>query len=221
MPTKISPSVSVLLLALTTSVHANFLPNGGFDTPNPLLSAPNYLTSITGAAAIGPTSAETWFMYNNSPDLTTTELLPTTDPLGSGFMIHVSSAGLNNGLNLIFPAQSSASASVDVFVSSGTAILYLFTGGGTINLAHVESTTTGVWETLTIPVTPGNPNQFVLYTGPAGGDFFADRASVPAVSPVPEQSPFWLSLALIFPVLLGLPCRTSAHQNGVLSAESA
>ena len=127
----------------------NLLQNGGFDTPTPGLSPPNYPTSITGANAFGPSSAEDWTLFNSRDATTSTELLPSTDPLGSGFMIHLTSVtntsdptgSFFNGLQQGFATQSGATASVNVFVLSGPVILALYAGDGSTLISDTFSST--------------------------------------------------------------------------------
>lgn len=176
---------SILVLGLLTSAlcaQAQLLVNGGFDQPTVGLSPPNFPTSISGSGSGGSASANGWSLYNNSSATTSSELLSTTDPLATGYMIHINSTGGFDGIYQNFPEQISTTASVDVYVLQGTVRLYLF-HSGTINLGQVDSTTTGAWQTLTLPLTSGGPNEFVLYTV-GSGEFYADRAMVP----VPEPS---------------------------------
>ena len=50
--------VAIAVCCLPSSAWAgNLLLNGGFDTPTPGLSPPNYPTSISGMGASGPSSA--------------------------------------------------------------------------------------------------------------------------------------------------------------------
>jgi hypothetical protein len=170
----------------------NLLQNGGFDTPTPGLSPPNYPTSITGAFTFGASSAEDWTLFNSRDATTSTELLPSTDPLGSGFMIHLTSVTNNgdpdgsffNGLQQGFPTQSGGTASVDVYVLSGPVILALYSGDGSSLISDTFSTTLNQWQTLTVTAPSGSdPNLIVLYSysTTGTGEFYADGASVQSV----------------------------------------
>lgn len=193
----LSPASRVILLAaaLVTagSAKANLLTNGGFDSPY------GSSTSISGVGSSGPSAAAGWYLYNNSSPLTTSELLASTNPrAGSGNMIHVTTGGTANGLYQLFAQQPATSASVDVFVLSGTVRFYLFTNGGLTALSSIASTTTGVWETLTLNLTSGNPYEIVLYSdNPSGANFYADHASVPAEMPVNSVPDGGLTVALL------------------------
>jgi hypothetical protein len=183
--------------------------NGGFDTPTPGLSPPNYPTSISGAGVEGVSSAADWFLFNNQNATTSTELLPSTAPNGGGSMIHLTSVtnttdpngSFFNGLLQSFPTVSGATASVDVFVLNGPVILGLYTGFGSTLLDYTFSTTTNQWQTLTTTAPPGsNPNLIIVYSysTTGTGEFYADNAIVTATTAAPEPSTWLL-------VLSGLP----------------
>lgn len=84
-----------LVLSLSSSSSfAGSLLNGSFDTPTPGLSPPNYATSVTAVDTKVSSSADGWFLFNfGSRATTSTELLPSTDPNGGGYMLHFSTAG--------------------------------------------------------------------------------------------------------------------------------
>ncbi len=181
----------------------NLLQNGGFDTPTPGLSPPNYPTSITGANAFGPSSAADWTLFNSRDATTSTELLPSTDPLGSGFMMHLTSVtntsdpvgSFFNGLQQGFSTQSGATASVDVDVLSGPVILALYAGDGSTLICFLYISTVDQWQTVSITAPTGSdPNLIVLYSGSTtgSGEFYADNAVV--TSSVPEPASGVLAL---------------------------
>jgi hypothetical protein len=188
----------------------NLLPNGGFDTPTTGLSPlNNYLTSITGAGASGPASAADWTLYNNGDATTSTELLTTTDPNGSGSMIHLTSVSNTsdltqsffNGLEGAFATQAGATASVDVHVLSGPVVLALYGDNGANLLSYIYSgATTDQWLTLTVtaPINSDpnyQPDLFILYSGSQSGtgEFYAENAIVTSLS-IPEPSSGALAL---------------------------
>ncbi len=197
---------AIAICCLPSWAHAggNLLQNGGFDTPTPGLSPPNYPTSISGAGSGGPSSAEGWSLFNNYNDTTSTELLPTTDPTGSPpYMIHLTSAPNNsgtpsffNGLLQSFSTQPGATASVDVYLLSGEVLVGLYSGNGATLVNYTFTTLTDQWQTLSVTAAPGtNPNLLVIYAydGVAGAttEFYADNASVTSV---PEPSSGLLAL---------------------------
>jgi PEP-CTERM motif len=168
--------------------------NGGFNTPTPGLTPPTYLASISGAGVSGQSSAEYWTLYNNFNGTTSTELLSTTDPKGSGYMIELTSTtntsspdgSFFNGLQQLFPTQSGGTASVDVYVSSGPVILALYAGDGAALINYTLSTTTNAWQTLAVTAPAGSdPNLFVLYSysTTGTGQFYADNASISIPEP--------------------------------------
>jgi hypothetical protein len=175
--------------------------DGNFNTPTGGLTPPNYPTTITGLYSSGPASASGWDLWNNAPVTTSSQLLPSTDPGGSGFMEDINSPGISDGLYQYFPMQSAASATIDVYVLSGTVTFDLFTDNGHTELAHIKSTKLDTWQTLTIPLTSGNPDELVLYTGTqGGGEFYADDATI---SSVPDEGTMLVSGALLLPILFG------------------
>ncbi len=178
------------------------LQNGGFDTPTPGLSPPNYPASISGVGVGGPSSAEYWTLYNNFDATTSTELLPSTDPMVGGYMIHLTSTPTSgsfsffNGLQQAFPMQSGGTASVDVNVLSGIVLVALYANDGGTFIDQASSTVNNQWQTLTVTAPAGsNPDLIAIYTynGAAntGGEFYADGAGVQSV---PEPSTGVLAL---------------------------
>ena len=156
----------------------NLLLNGGFDTPTAGLSPPDYPTSSTGTGFGGPSSAADWNLYNGYPATTSTQLLSTTDPLGSGFMIDVksvpttsSSFAFFNGLQQAFAAQSGGmvTVSVDIYAVQGPVFVGLFgNDGGSLLTPYASDSTIGQWETVTFTVSAGStpstePNLIAIY----------------------------------------------------------
>jgi hypothetical protein len=180
----------------------NVLQNGGFETPTPGLSPPNYPTSITGQFASGPSSAADWTLFNGEDATTSTELLPSTDPTGAGLMIHVTSvptAPANftafNGLQQAFPTQSGAvTVSVDIDVLQGSVFVGLFANdGGTLLMPFKTIGTPDQWQTVTFTMPAGTePNLIAIYsdnfTAGATDEYYADNAVVSAAQAVPEPS---------------------------------
>jgi hypothetical protein len=194
--------MAIAACCVPSSVWAgNLLQNPGFDTPTPGLSPPNYPTSTSATGTAEPSSAEFWSIFNNFPATTSTELLPTTDPLGSGSMIHVTSVGANggppffNGLLQSFAQQSGAvTASVDLFVLSGPVIVALFSADGGTFIGGTLSSTTNQWETISFTAAAGtNPDLIAIYSEnlTGTGEFYADHASVQAI---PEPASGLLAL---------------------------
>jgi hypothetical protein len=202
----------IAVCSMPSSASAgNLLTNGGFDTPTAGLSSQNnFFTSITGQFASGPSSAADWTLFNGYPATTSTELLKTTDPTGSGYMIHVTSVPSDpqsfaffNGLQQGFAAQSgvAVTVSVDIYALQGPVFVGLFAnGGGTLLTPYASDSIIGQWETVTFTVPAGTtpstePNLIAIYnyngTAGATGEFYADNASVTSV---PEPSSVFLTL---------------------------
>lgn len=170
---------ALAFLALPTLAFANVLSNAGFETPAAGLAAPNYATGNSGTGAISyvSSSAAGWFLYNNHASATSTELLASTAPTGSGNMLHLSTNYQYSGMGQAFSTLANATLSIDVYVLSGQAWLAAYTNGGSTLLASTTSSHTGQWETLSVTVTGGNPNLFILYSAPGTAvDFYADNA---------------------------------------------
>ncbi len=216
-----------------TARAGNLLINGGFDTPTPGLSPPNYPTSISGALASGFSSAADWTLFNGQPITTSSELLPTTDPINPSnpFMIHVTSVPTTgnftafSGLEQGFATQVgvSVTASVDVNVLQGSVLLGIYANNGGTLLNYITTNILG-WQTLTV-TQPGStdpnsePNLIVIYSDNfavnATNEFYADSASVTAAVPEPASG----LLALIGMAGAGLWFRKSRPGQSHLRAE--
>lgn len=181
--------------------------NGSFDSS---AAGP---TSFTGLGNGGLSAAADWKVWSNTPgSTTTTSLLASTDPLGSGSMIHVNTNGASNGLYQIFDAGN-YSSSLDVYVLSGAVTFYLYNGASSIS---VTSTTQNTWETLFLPITAAD--ELVIYSSTAGGaEFYADRASIPAgaaiTASVPDTGSSLFCLAFVMPVVLSALRRAPRISN--------
>lgn len=177
------PALAVLGLLCSASLgsaRAQLL-NPGFEVPNASLAPPNYLTSITGLGAFGPSSAADWNLFNNTNTMTSTVLAASTDTLhpGGNYMIHVATTGKRNGLYQILPANL-YTASVDVLVKAGTVTLYTYDNGVLVN--SVSTSTLNVWQNLHLPA--ATFNEFIIYSGSgSGNNFYADNASTAAPAP--------------------------------------
>jgi len=198
--------VAIALCCVPSSAWAgNLLLNGGFDTPTPGLSPPNYPTSISGAGASGFSSAADWTLFNGQPITTSSELLPTTDPINPSnpFMIHVTSVPTTgnftafSGLEQGFATQVGVpvTASVDVDVLQGSILLGIYANNGGTLLNFITTNILG-WQTLTVtqPASTdpnSEPNLIVIYSdnfaANATNEFYADSASLTAAVPEPSS----------------------------------
>jgi hypothetical protein len=189
---------------------ANLLLNGGFDTGNPSFTPPNFPTSLSGAGVGAPSSATDWTIFNGTSVTTSTELLTSTDPSGSGLMIHVTTvpntgtdtafSGLEQGFTTQIGVPVTVSVDVDVLSPQGSVFVGLFANnGGTLLMPFVTTTTLG-WQTLTFTVPAGTdvnsePNLIAIYSdnfaNNVTNEFYADNASVTAV---PEPTSGLLAL---------------------------
>lgn len=183
--------VAGLLLA-QPAMAANQLLNPGFDIPGGF-GATNYV----GTGSLGPSAAADWSVWNNSLAANSTDLLPSTDPLGSGFMLSVRSGGAENGVYQFVGRNTVAQVSVDVYVIAGTFELGLGQAGG-----YLSTATTSVhdqWVHLTASTGPAGGgfafpgevgNEIFLYSTGGAAAFFVDNAYA---GPVPEASS-WATL---------------------------
>jgi hypothetical protein len=196
--------VAIAVCCVPSSAWAgNLLLNGGFDTGNPTFTPPNFPTSITGQFTSGPASAADWTLFNGEPVTTSTELLTSTDPGGSGLMIHVTSVPTTgnftafSGLEQGFATQVGVpvTASVDVDVLQGSVLLGIYANNGGTLLNYITTNILG-WQTLTVtqPASTdpnSEPNLIVIYSdnfaANATNEFYADSASVTAAVPEPSS----------------------------------
>jgi hypothetical protein len=198
---KLAASFLQIVFSLTASsaFGGNLLLNPGFDTPEPGLTPPNYTTSISGYHQDNISSAEYWGLFNSTAPTTTSQLLPSTDPPGGGYMISIVTDGAINGAYQFVNPVPGASASVDVYVLRGTVTLFIATGPGLPILGSVTSTTLDEWQTLTLTVTSGNPDEIAIYSSEAGSaSYHADNAYFSAI---PEPSSLTLAITAVLPVI--------------------
>ena len=174
-------SLTVSLSICAAAFSGAQIANGSFDIPNPLLSGPNYATSNPGIGNGGTSSAESWFMWNNSATVTDTELLSSTDPFGGGTMLHVTTSGADNGVFSLLGSATTDSASVRVFVLSGSVVLSSYSSSGHVLHGTISSSSSGVWETLFLSPAANPFDELTIYSGPNGGDFYLENASLGVV----------------------------------------
>jgi hypothetical protein len=163
------------------------LANPGFDDPaDP--SAPGQPVTVgpstDGHSYAGGWSAAThWSVWNNSGDaVTTTQLVSTTRPGGTGDMLHLTATrggcGLVQGF-LPYPLSGGPrqiEAAVWVYLNSGSVVIGTGNGGHTNQDAM--TTTTGQWELVTAPNGVWPTNEFIIYAGEDDSDFYVDVAQL-------------------------------------------
>jgi len=154
----------------------NLLRNSGFARARPVAPPP-----LTGSGVGGLAAAEDWTIWNNPLATTTTELLPTTRPDGTGRMLHLTTTGGHCGLVQTWAREdegpATATAMAWVYVLSGRVGLGSGNGGSTG--VDVLSTATGRWELLEAPSGGSPVNELIIYAGPEGGaDFYVDYVAV-------------------------------------------
>src|ERR1017187_10117890 len=97
--------------------------------------------SLTGTLYGGASAATGWYMWNNSPGTTMTELCTATScpsgkippaPVDGTRPMHVTATGAWSGIYQVFPATTLASAGLWLDVISGTVIVELLGPGGPI-----------------------------------------------------------------------------------------
>ena len=184
--------LAAAVMACSAAQAGNLLLNAGFDTPQSGLSPPNYPTSLSVLSPPdAPSSAADWSIWNNTLTTTSTELLPSTDPTGAGFMAHVTSGAYENGLYQFVTANSVDFVSVDVYLLSGTFELGLGRNGFYESTAKTSTLDQWVHLTASIPTTIGD-EIFLYSTNSAAAEFYVDNAYA---GTVPEASTWAMMLA--------------------------
>ena len=190
-------TIAAVLVPVSMVANAN-VANPKFDIPDSSFTGPTYAASISGGGG-GNSSADQWYLYNNANTTTSTELLTSTDPIGQGTMIHLTTGAADCGLYQVFPTLNGTFTSfkVDVKVNRGGLMFATYTNGGTVRTSEVHSNASllGSWQTLTLTFS-GNTDELVLYSNSNNGlDAYIDNLQV-----VPEPA----TLSLVGIGLVGL-----------------
>ena len=139
---------SLLPLFMALPLAANVIANPGFESGS----------GSTSSSALGNFSAPvtSWGAWNNSPVLTSLEVLPSTLPLADagGQMLHISSTGEANGIYQIF-SSGSLYAGAWFFVNSGLANLWMVDGPGG-GRARAQRMVSGNTSSSAFPSAPAN-----------------------------------------------------------------
>ncbi len=172
----LSPFTCAAVLAANASAQ-NLLTNSSFETEGPL--GPS--ASVSGAIGAAFSAAENWFIFQNTPVTTKTELLPSTLPGGGDYMLHVTTNGVNNGIEQVMFPINEGPACVEhqiwVYVESG--VVFAGAGNGGNTGPNSFSTTTGQWELISGKNIVCPANLFIVYAGsPNGAEFYIDVAIV-------------------------------------------
>lgn len=173
---------------------ANLLTNPGFEILHDG-AIPGKPIVYPGCKGPGFSPAGDWTTWMNScywdpsTHILTTELVPSTAPNGSHYMIHVVTDGPSNGIvqSAIWSAPKTKS-SAWVFVNKGCVGIGTGNGGKT-NPNDATTCETGKWIHLQAPNGVSPANEFIIYSvfvdGMAasvkGADFYADNAEVVSV----------------------------------------
>jgi hypothetical protein len=156
---------------------ANLVTNPSFETVGP--QGPE--TTCTGVSTeASPSAAAQWLVWNNSNARTSTALVPSTCPNGGSRMIHVLTAGMDNGIYQQWQnGGARASFSVWVFVVHGAVGAGVGNGGRT-SITSVTSET-GKWVHLTGENAANQPapiNEICVYSSAAGvNEYYVDLVS--------------------------------------------
>jgi hypothetical protein len=179
------------LVLFGPSARANLVANGGFDTVGPIGSP-----VMTPGQGSNLSAAANWTQFAIVPEsYIRTDLLPTTDPTGSGSMIHVVTdngdwppAHFGNGFDQNFSTAGAAVLNYDLYVVSGqvTGGLVLASTG-----AYVDFPTfgpTGGWIHVTdVSSQPVNVVAFETLTLRAGAEYYVDNVVVTSTVPEPTS----------------------------------
>ena len=161
-----------LLSAHSASAAVNLLSNPYFTTPNG-----NGTSTFTGLYE-GPSGAADWTVFNNTNGTTNTDLEPSTLVRG-GTMIHVTTTGMNNGLEQVFTAKGKGEkyACAWLYIVSGTVGIGAGNGGSTG--IDIESSTTGQWLALDAHSGRGPATLFIAYATSIGdAEYYVTTTSV-------------------------------------------
>jgi hypothetical protein len=202
--------LSAFCLLHPTSAWADVLVNGGVDTIGPSGA------SVSGS---GPSAALGWNQFTVVPgSQITSDLETSTDPLGSGEMIHILTdngfwgpASQGNGFHQGFSTLPSATASFDIDVVSGkvTGGLVLATGPFAQFTPYQAG---GGWQHVVENVNaPVIDIEFEVLTptNAGGAEFYLDNLQV---TPTPEPSMLPL-LAGLLVFALGWRCIRRADKD--------
>ena len=163
---------SLAITYVPPTVPAGILNNPSFELG---LSVP---ASFTGTWYGGASAATGWYIWNNSPGTTMTELCTATScpsgkippaPVDGTHTLHVTATGAWSGIYQVFPATTLASAGLWLDVISGTVVVELLGPGGPI-VGFTSSS--GV---LSLPAV-GVFNEIVIYSLGGAADFYVDGA---------------------------------------------
>jgi len=159
----------------------NLLFNARFNRVGP--EGPLVVKNIPGN---GVTAARRWWalatgsIINNTPGITTTELLPSTIVSG-GTMLHVITDTDKNGLVQVFGAidtgPETAYACLWIYLVSGSVGIGIGNGGNT-NGNDVVLNKTGSWEVLQVSNAHSPVNEIVIASLGGGAEFYVENARV-------------------------------------------
>jgi hypothetical protein len=184
---------------LASPASAAYLINPGFDTVGPdgspvTTMAPPVEPPYTGG---GPSAALGWSQFVVWPSGSlTSELLPTTDPFGSGQMMHIATdsgdyppAEQGNGFAQAFLGDAllpQATVTYDLYVASGEVWGGLVAADGAFQSNTPHFGPTGVWIQVTDHMLPGLLSGEVAFETltlgtSTGADYYVDNLNVTAV----------------------------------------
>jgi hypothetical protein len=173
-------AVLACLMPLTLSAQ-NLLHNPGFEKPATGVP-PGTPVAYTDYCLGGATAAADWDVWVNTCGTNiSTELIPSTLPVGGKYMMHVVTTGTLNGIfQNGFANQTTTLTSIWVYVNSGC--IGMGTGDGADTPYTDEMTCeAGSWIEFKAPNGGVPANEFLVYAVlTAGADFYVDKASVVA-----------------------------------------
>lgn len=191
-----SKALLVLLFAMLCCGTLFAGPINGFD-PSGMPEGTS--VSFSGCCGGGPSAAEYWSAWINTPGTLTTTVLPSAMIGGSPYMIDVNTTSGDNGIY----QYGSYPSSISVWVKPMSGVVEFAAGCCSTNWVSAYSTTIGVWQQLTL-TPPVGTNEIIFYSSSAGGaNFYATDINIQATPPssaVPEPSVAFL----ILPAFMGL-----------------
>jgi hypothetical protein len=177
--------ILALVIALPTAAAGSvpLLVDDGFYVAG---GGPTYSSII---AAPTPTAAPGWLAWNNEPVTTSTELLPTTLPGHTGWMLHVTVVGTSmaqgSGVYRPYAAVDTGPmrvrALVWVYVLTGR--VGVGTGNGGNTGIDAATATTGRWELLAASNGVAPANEIIIYALDQSADFSVGAVNVETIGP--------------------------------------
>ena len=174
----------LIFLASDALWSQNLLKHGGFNIPATGVP-PGMIVSVNGCNQPGSSAAANWFVYINGCGEVTTTLVPSTDPNGKAYMMHVTASVENAGIDQSGTFNVASTLTwVSVYINNGCVKMGTGNGGSTgLDEATCE---TGRWfHFARVPNGNSPANEIVIYAFMGPADFYVEKAVVEASAAQP------------------------------------